>query len=179
MNTVSYEDKSLSELLVLSQKGDKLAYQRFFEKICPIIEKRVRKKVFNDNDISDVFQNVLLSIHQSLHTYDKKRSVYPWVYTITDRRIIDYIRKLSTKSAKETLTSDGDVTIFKDIAKYDMEEVSEVLNALPENLRGPIELTKIKGYSTKEAAEILKIKENALRTRISRAIKLLKDKGYG
>ncbi|MBL4594730.1 MAG: hypothetical protein JKX68_13085, partial [Flavobacteriales bacterium] len=55
-------------------------------------------------------------------SYDSKRPVLPWVSAIIERRIIDYIRKVTVRNAKETLTSDGDVTNFEADTKIIKEE---------------------------------------------------------
>jgi RNA polymerase sigma-70 factor (ECF subfamily) len=176
---------NLKQLLVLSQKGDQVAYHRFLLNILKIITQRVNKKLFNQNDTKDVTQEVLISIHKSLASYDSKREVMPWVMAITDRRIIDYIRKITRKNEFENLSFDGDVTKLaddtnnntEDLDSYHMTpEIQELLNTLPEQAKRAIELTKLEGYSTKEAAQVLGLKENALRTKISRGLASLRDR---
>jgi len=172
---MGYDAKDLSQLLASSQKGNRSDYQSFLTGIWPLIDSRVRKRVFNRDDVSDVTQEALLSIHKALATYDTKRSVLPWVIAITERRVVDYIRRTTRKNEMETLTADGDVTFYEAQTKLPTG-AHEILALLPEESRRAIELTKVEGYSTKEAAKILGIKENAVRTRISRAMSQLKEK---
>jgi len=174
---MSYTENQLSGLIVLSQKGDKKSYKSLLVALLPFVTKMIQKKVFNENDVSDVVQEVMISIHKSLPTYDAKRDVMPWVYTITQRRVIDYIRKVSRRATKEILTADGDVTFFAGETKLELDTESlKVLDLLPEQTRKAITLTKIEGHSTKEAALILGMKENALRTRVSRGMTMLKKR---
>ena len=172
---MTYNENKLRELLILAQTGDKESYRKFLEMVLPYISSMASKKVFEKNDVSDVIQEILMSIHKSLGTYDSKRAVMPWLTTISQRRIIDYIRKVSKRPELEGLTKDGDVTFLKDETKVSLD-TSEVLKHLPEDTQKAITLTKIEGHSTKEAADILGIKENALRTKISRGMTLLKKK---
>lgn len=164
----------LQSLLISTQNGDQAAYHQFLSLILPFVQKKAQYKVYKEDDISDVTQTILMSIHKSLHTYDSKRSPIPWLITIIDRRIIDYIRKITTITDNEQLTDEGDVTIFEGQTNTLLEENLEIFNCLSADLKKAIKLTKIEGHSTKEAAEILGVKENALRTRVSRALTIMK-----
>jgi RNA polymerase sigma-70 factor (ECF subfamily) len=171
---MTYDAQDLKQYMILSQKGDQDSYRSFLIEVVPLIESRVRRQLINKDDVSDVVQEVLISIHKSLATYDSKRDVLPWLMTITHRRIVDYIRKITRINDKEVLTSDGDVTYFEDHTKSSVVDLS-YFRKLSEETRSAIKLTKIEGYSTKEAAQMLGLKENALRTKISRGMSKLRD----
>ena len=163
----------LTELISKAQNGDKASYREFFNQLYPYIEGKVKNRIFNPSDISDVVQEVLISIHQSLNTYDPKYALAPWVNTICQRRIIDYIRKIS-RLEDFAQSEEFDVTNSIGAANINSEEEAyEVLNMVSPKYREVIVLTKIVGHSTAEAAKILGIKENALRTRVSRGFKEL------
>jgi RNA polymerase sigma-70 factor, ECF subfamily len=169
------QEKNIKELLISSQAGDKESYGEFLAMALIIIRKMTSKKIFNPGDREDVTQDALLGLHKSLNTYDSSRSCLSWIKAITHYKIVDYIRKVSKIQENEQITDEGDVTIFGAPAN-DYLETMEIFSEIPDSLKGPIILTKIKGYSTAEAAEMLQIKESALRTRVSRGIKLLKKK---
>lgn len=166
----------IRELLGLSQKGDSKAYHDFLTQVIPLISQIINIKVFNVNDREDVVQNVLIGIHRSLHTYDIKREVIPWVKAITHKKIIDYIRKKMSQLEKEVELKDFYATNQDRNTNLILKEQIELVYDLPDKYKKPIILTKLDGYSTKEVAEQLKINENALRTRISRGYKMLKEK---
>jgi RNA polymerase sigma-70 factor (ECF subfamily) len=170
-------DSDLKNLLLSARNGDKDSYREFLNLALPSITAHVRSKVFSPDDVDDVIQDVLFSIHKSLATYDQNRPIGPWLSTITHRKVVDYIRKTTRKAQYENVHETGDVTFYRDETNIEYEgSEEEILAQLPEQMRKPLRLTKIEGYSTKEAAELLGIKENALRTRVSRALKLLKQK---
>ncbi len=167
------DSDELKFLLVDAQSGNKNSYKKFYDKVLPIIIYIVNAKVFNPDDRNDVVQDALLGIHKSLQSFDSSRDPLPWVKTITNYKIIDYIRKISKKNEHETLTPEGDVTIYGLSANSSIEDL-RILGRLPESLRKPLMLAKLEGYSTTEIAGMMNIKENAVRTRISRAMKKLK-----
>lgn len=173
MNSTSYD---LQSLLIKSLNGDKTAYREFFVAITPLVES-IAHKAFNKDEVPDLMQEIFISIHKSLPSFDKNRPVKPWVVAIANRRVVDYIRKLSTRKDKESLTEDGDVTIYPSDAKpYTGIEVPPFLNFVSSETKEAILLTKYQGYSTDEAAKIMGVKSNALRTRISRGINLIRKK---
>ncbi len=157
--------------MIRSQQGDQNSYREFLALIYPIIQSKVKRKVFCDNDVHDVIQEVMVSIHQSLATYDSAYPIHPWLHTICQRRVIDYIRKTS----KFSELHDGqefDVTNHVGAANIESEvEKYELLDPLNEETKRAVIMTKVYGLSTAEAATELGIKENALRTRLSRAFK--------
>ena len=170
---MSNKKNPLDELLAQAQKGDQESYKKFLEEIIPIIEKMIHFKIFNSSDVPDIVQITLLNIHKSLETYDKSKSALTWVKAIAHYKILDYIRKKSKLDEKEELTFDGDVTNFSS-PENNTIEIPKILDQLPDKLREALVLVKIEGYSSKEAAQKLDIKEEAVRARVSRAIKQLK-----
>jgi RNA polymerase sigma-70 factor (ECF subfamily) len=175
-------NNNLKNLFIKSQAGDQNSYRELLTQLLPLIEFRVNRKVFEKKDCPDIIQEILLSIHKSLGSYDKRFDVKPWVVAICERRIVDYIRKVSRRNHNEILTIDGDVTSLGSTAKslietkVELDNLEVLMKDLPEESRQALLLTKLQGHSTKEAADIMGVQENALRTRISRSLSLLRDK---
>ncbi len=166
--------KDLNKLLIASQSGDKESYQRFLSWGLETAEKILRFKVFRSSDVDDIVQDVLLGVHRNLQTFDPGRDAKSWFLGILHKKLVDYIRKMSRLTEKEISSEALDVT-FSGPQTNDQLEAIEILEGLPENLAQPVILTKIYGHSTKEASDILGINENALRTRLSRSFKMIKE----
>lgn len=162
----------LKKLLVLAQSGERGPYERFLLKVTPYV-RTIVQKVFINDDRADVVQEVLLSIHKSLGSYDSKRPVLPWVSALANRRVVDYIRKTTSKKQLDEMLKDQNVT-NQQLDTKPFEEESLCLDSLPETTKRAILLTKVEGHSTEEAAQIIGIGPNALRTRVSRGIKKLR-----
>jgi RNA polymerase sigma-70 factor (ECF subfamily) len=54
--------------------------------------------------------------------------------------------------------------------------LEQLIPALPEELRHPLELSTVQELNSSEIAEVLNIPESSVRTRLMRARKLLKEK---
>lgn len=165
---------NIRSLLIAAQSGDQKAYRNLLEVLYPYVGSIVKRKVFDTNEVLDIQQDIILSIHRSLNTYDPDREPFPWINAITHRRIIDYIRKITRKNENEGHFKDGEVTIPTFDSNIKTEDI-EWLQEVNEETRHAILLTKVQGHSTAEAANMLGIKENALRTRVSRGIRKLKN----
>ncbi len=165
--------EEIKHLAVKAQKGDQKAYKSFLEEVYLYILKRCSKKIFYKDDREDVAQEILVSIHRGLNTFNPEKKITPWINAIIEFRSIDYFRKKSSIQSKEVQASEDEVTNLKAISNTQYEMI-DLINSLPKKYSRPILLTKVYGHSTREASLIMNIKENALRTRLSRAIKELR-----
>lgn len=164
----------LTRLLIASQAGDQDSYGQFLNWCLFKAGEIVGYKLFNQNDKDDVVQEVLMGVHKNLHTFDPGRDAKSWFLGILHKKLVDYYRRVTRTNEAEIKTEDLDVT-FASTPTNGKLEALEVFEGIPDNLLQPLILTKIHGHSTKEASEILGIKENALRTRLSRSFKMIKD----
>jgi RNA polymerase sigma-70 factor (ECF subfamily) len=64
-----------------------------------------------------------------------------------------------------------------ELAGRQMQQLLErLITALPDELRQPLELSTVQELNSAEMAEVMKIPEGSVRTRLFRARKLLKEK---
>lgn len=167
----------LNQLAAKSQKGDKTAYKALLLAITPRIVRFLRKSFSRDEVIEDVLQDILISLHRGLHTYQPDRDFLNWMYAIAKFRAIDQLRSRYRLKEKEVLTDTLDDHERKVTEEPDFSnEVRDALNKLPLKYREAIQLTKIDELSVKEAADRLKISESALKTRCSRGYRMLRKK---
>ena len=159
------------DLLIKSQDGDKAAYLQFLNECSAYLKLKIRKWINRPELAEELIQEVLIGIHKNLQTFDRSRSPEAWIMGITRFKVIDYFRKNPHKFQELS----GDVTNQEEFANSIMNSIIETLDELPENLKEALIMTKVEGLSTREAALKLGIKENALRTRLSRAMARLKE----
>ena len=156
-----------SELLIKAQDGDKRAYSLFLTECSVYLKLKIRKWINRPEVAEELIQEVLIGIHRNLQTYDPNRNAEAWIMGIARFKVIDYLRKNPHKFQELS----GDVTNSEEFTNSTIETLDE----LPENLKEALIMTKVEGLSTREAAVKLGIKENALRTRLSRAMSRLKE----
>jgi RNA polymerase sigma-70 factor (ECF subfamily) len=160
-------EKNLSALLERAQGGDRDAYEEFLLETLHFLRGALGRFVPRPEVREEIAQEVLIAVHKNLQTFVRGRRAEAWVMGIARYKVADYFR--ANPRQFEELADD--VTIAPDATK----DLEEALALLPENLRDALILTKIEGLSSKAAAGALGVRENALRTRVSRALAKLKE----
>ena len=159
----------------LTQGGDKDAYERLLVEMSPLVFNFVRKRVFNQNHVEDVFQEVLLSFHKAKHSYRTDLPFPPWFFAVIRNAVWAALKKNHKIGQREVPLED-----FFDIAALETTEdgvddrIHQALRAIPEMNRQAVEMLKLKGMSVETAAKTLGISKAALRVRAHRGYALLK-----
>lgn len=175
-------ESHLHSLITKALQGDKRAYAKFLKDICPLLRKIIAPRVNIATDIEDIVQEILLSIHKALPTYDPKRAVIPWLTAIVKFRLTDYLRKLYRRSEHQADISyeeieqtysnkeDKPVTASDKRSEY----IEEGLKALPEKQQEIMKLIHIEGYTSKEVAATLNMTTSAVKVTAHRIYKRLR-----
>jgi RNA polymerase sigma-70 factor (ECF subfamily) len=163
-----------------AQAGDKVAYASLLREILPLLRAMVRRTCRDPQDVDDVVQEVLLSLHAVRHTYDPARPFLPWLLTIARRRATDAIRRTSSRSAHETAvdvvpeTFSGPEPKIEQDSSDDRAAIEDALAGLTRGQREAVELLKVQGLSLKEAAALTGKSVSALKINVHRALQALR-----
>lgn len=165
-----------------AQRGDVTAYRQLLCTVTPRIRRIVaRQRAFaRAEDVEDLVQDVLLSLHAVRATYDPTRPFMPWLLAIVRNRLADGARRHRRTTAREVLIDDADVTFAAPAtnptpdASNSLEALDHALQALPAAQRQAIELVKLQELSLKEAASVSGTTIGALKVATHRAITALR-----
>jgi RNA polymerase sigma-70 factor (ECF subfamily) len=177
-------DQQLCELMRAAQAGDSAAYARLLQLITPRVRQIIaRRRGFTGaEDVEDLVQDVLLSIHAVRATYDTSRPFAPWLLAIVRNRLADGARRYARQAAHELVVEDLDVTFVETRtnthgAEYgDPEALNEAVKMLPAAQREAIVLLKLRELSLKEAAAVSGSSIAALKVATHRAMTALRKK---
>ncbi len=181
-------DAHLVELMTAAQAGQREAYERLLETITPILRRIVQRHrgFLRPDDIEDLVQDVLLSVHAVRMTYDPRQPFLPWLLAITRNRLADGGRRYARTSAHEIVVEDLDVTFATKVTNPldegygDVGALHHAIGALPAGQRQAIELVKLQEMSLREAAAVSGMTVGALKVAAHRAMaslrRLLKNK---
>src|SRR6267142_6839201 len=105
-------DNHFGELMQAAQSGDNGAYARLLDEITPRIRQIVRgqRRFLQSEDIEDLVQDILLSLHAVRATYDAQRPFMPWLLAITRNRLADGARRYARSAAHEIHVENMSVT---------------------------------------------------------------------
>lgn len=174
-------DQRWRSLMQASQDGDRAAYEALLTEIAPLLRAVTYRVWRSQQDVDDIVQDILLSIHTVRHTYDPARPFTPWLITIARRRIADAARRSSSISRHETLmdvlpeTASNTDHHAEHVSRDGVEHLYQALGQLGEGQREAVELLKIRGLSLKEASELSGKSVPALKVNMHRALKSLRE----
>jgi len=187
MSKSEKDETYLADLMRDAQSGVAAAYLELLEDITPRLRRIIRRQrsFLGTEDIEDLVQDILLSVHSVRATYDPERPFMPWLLAITRNRLADGARRYSRKGAKEIQVGDMEVTFQTASTNMVMEDYGDpealrsAVNSLPAGQREAIEMLKLREMSLKEASAASGVSIVALKVATHRAMnalrKLMKD----
>ncbi|TAM35860.1 MAG: sigma-70 family RNA polymerase sigma factor [Burkholderiaceae bacterium] len=169
-----------SSLMTQAQGGDRDAYRRLLEAITPYLRSLAARRIGNRGDVEDTVQDILLTVHTVRRSYDPARPFGPWLVTIANRRIVDWLRQRGRSSAHETSFEPEHETLQASSANLQEEAVDarvlrEAVGRLPAGQRDAIRMLKLEEMSLKEAAQASGVSVAALKVATHRALKKLRE----
>jgi RNA polymerase sigma-70 factor, ECF subfamily len=135
--------------------------------------------VRNTHDAEDIVQETFLRLHRS-GSWQQVEDERALLARIAWRLAVDRVR--SNGRGKEAAALEADLTSREPspeqrVLMADRDAtVRRLIDALPEELRLPLALSGMEGLTSRQIAGIMGIPEGTVRTRISRARELVKQK---
>lgn len=177
----------------VAQDGDEAAYATLLRELLPVLRRTIgaRWPSAPSDEVEDLVQEVLISVHRVRGTYDPARPFLPWLLAIVRNRMADAARKHGRTSAKDVDIEALDVTSAGPSANadaglepdstLDVEALKAAVAALPPGQRQAITLLKLQEMSLNEAADASGVSVGALKVATHRAMlslrRMLKGRG--
>jgi len=182
MSEITDQDRHLANLMRLTQGGDGAAYAELLTKVVPLVRNVVRQRVhrLQRQDVEDIAQDVLLSLHAARATYDPGRPFLPWLMAIARNRAADAARRGARRIANEVASDPLPETFPVEGANLphetygDGQALARAMADLPSGQRRAIELTKLREMPLKEAAAVSGTSVGALKVAVHRGISALR-----
>lgn len=175
------ENEHLSALMRAAQGGDQVAYSTLLALLIPILQRAVRRyrSYLQPQDVEEIVQETLISMHQIRATYDPDRPFLPWLLAIARHRMMDSARRYVRRAANEeavgmlTETFPGAEANSEQESYRDPEELRQAIGRLPAGQRRAVELLKLEELSLKEASARTGLSISALKVAVHRGMKAL------
>lgn len=161
------------------QAGDEAAYRHALTLIAQRLRGYLRRRLQDTPDeVEDMVQEVLLSLHAHRGSYDGTVPLSAWVQAIARHRLIDHWRRQGRRP--ETLALPEDEAAWGELA-HDGEtpqhearrDLRQLLQTLPDAQRRAIELVHLAGLTNAEAAAVTGASESAVKVQVHRGLKRL------
>jgi RNA polymerase sigma-70 factor, ECF subfamily len=164
------EDK-LRALMLAGIGGHSEAYQTLLRLCAARLRSYFGRRLLGrDYDVEDLVQETLIAIHRKRATYNPSLPFTAWLHGIARYRLIDFLR--ADKRRLEVPVDDefeltGPAAFDAALAEVDLEKL---LAGLTPNQVAAIRLTRIEGYSVREAAEISGQSEPSIKVNVHRGL---------
>jgi RNA polymerase sigma factor (sigma-70 family) len=178
----AHPDADFGGLMAAANAGQSEAYARLLRALTPILRQLIRRRrgFAGSDDVEDLVQDVLLSVHSARATYDPSRPFMPWLLAIVQHRIADASRRHARQAAREVAFDETSVTFaaaetntfLDDFAAADA--LRAAVQGLPRGQRQAIELLKLQEMSLSEASAATGTSVGALKVATHRAMAALR-----
>jgi RNA polymerase sigma-70 factor (ECF subfamily) len=130
--------------------------------------------VSNRDSVEEIINDSFLKVFNNLHKYDNTQPFKAWLRTIVVNTAIDYYRRNQKYQVYENVEKTNIVDLEEDaISKISAEEILAYVQKLPPSYRMAFTLYVIDGYSHREIADMLGIKEGTSKSNLQDARKKL------
>ena len=162
---------------VTREKGFRALIQKYQQKLY----WHIRRMVLNHDDADDVLQNTFIKVNRSLENFERKSSLFTWMYRIATNETLTYLEKNKkyTYDALDDMTEHPAISKLKADPYFEGDELSlkleEVMQQLPEKQRVVFQMRYYDEMPYKEIAEILQTSEGALKASYHHAMKKIEE----
>lgn len=143
-----------------------------------------RLGVRNDDDQTDLLQDIFIKTYKNLNGYDQTLQFSSWIYRIAHNEAVSHFRKRSVRPEGNSVLEGDDVVsliasgddLMKELtANDDGRVLGEALKHLDEKYHDIIVLRYFEGKEYEEIADILLLPIGSVATRLFRAKAKLKE----
>lgn len=161
----------------MASRPRKLTFIEVYEQSFSAVWAYGRARGLVGADLEDVVQEVFVVVHKRLHTFEGRSSVNTWVVGIAVNVIRSFRRRRATRKLGDDIEQFPEVEAphstpgQRTEAKRDAEFLFTVLDTLSEAQREIFLLVEVQEISVVDAARILEVNEETLRSRLRAARK--------
>ena len=174
------------EVIAQAQSGESFAMKKLVEEYAPIVYKFAFQICRSQDLAENAMQETFLSVLKNLRQFDNRSKISTWLYTIVSNHCLMHIRR----EKKDRFVSLDEMTITADEEHFvqhgdnphehtersDTKHLLErAIEKLEPDYRIVFALRDIEGLSTEEVAAITNLSIPALKSRLHRARKFLRE----
>ena len=146
--------------------------KEILEKYSDMVYRIALNRCRNKENAEDVFQDVFVKYSEKMPNFENEEHEKAWFIRVT----INLTKNLYTSSWNTKNVELDENIVFEREEEYD---VYSAINVLPPNYKTVIYLFYYEGYKVSEISVLMKANENTVKTWLSRAREMLKEKLEG
>lgn len=177
--------KNESQLIARAIKNHRASQQRLYEIHSGKMLSVCRMYIKDLHHAEEVMLNGFFKVFSHLKNFKHEGSFEGWIRKIMIRESISFLRSRKRLDLKDEGLESYSGTSDDFQSKMDVEEIQQLIDALPEGYRLVFVMFAVEGYKHHEIAEILEITEGTSKSQLFKARKILQEQlsakftGYG
>jgi len=98
----------LGTLMLAAQAGDRQAYRQLLDAVALRLRRLIRRRApwMPEDEVEDLVQETLISVHLARASYDPARPFMPWLAAIARHRMADAARRFARRAALDLAAGD-------------------------------------------------------------------------
>jgi RNA polymerase sigma-70 factor (ECF subfamily) len=185
---VAAGDRPADDALVCkAQEGDRAAFDQLVRKYQGKLLRVLSRMTYDQADAQDIVQETFIRAYRALPSFRREASFYTWLFRIGINSARNHrMAKMLRADVSQQLVLEPDeapdegkavpddhspVALLEN--KQTLMALSDVLDAMPAHLSGPLLLCELEGLSYLEIAQVMKCPIGTVRSRIFRARELI------
>jgi RNA polymerase sigma-70 factor (ECF subfamily) len=170
------DEQQLRTLMVAYQQGAYEAFEDLYRALHGPVKGFLSRATLDRSRVDDLTQEVFLQVHRARHTYDAAYPVLPWVFAIA-RHV--HLMDLRTRARRPRYVSDEETAepgVRADAERFlEGAPVRHALGQVSPDRRRALLMHHVGGWSFREIAQKLGVRESAAKLRSSRGLQQLRD----
>ena len=172
------QEPHLRALMLAGVDGDASAHKVLLKKLSTHLRayfmNQLRRIGRGPAEAEDLTQETLIAVHTRRHMYDRTQLFTPWVQAIARYRLADYLRRTKVSARHVDIGEVQDALCEEEaIGTESRLDLDTLLAQLPPKMRRAIELVKLGGLTTREAAAESGMSPSAVKVSAHRGVKAL------
>ncbi|MCB0352952.1 MAG: sigma-70 family RNA polymerase sigma factor [Bdellovibrionales bacterium] len=179
-----------SQLVEMFKRGEEGAFLELLNRYSEKVHNLALRITRNEQDTEEILQDVFITVHTKIDTFQGKSAFSSWLYRITANTAFMKLRnrkKHSAVSLEELCSTGGeaqshwqrsdasDVNFIS--SRHEMrQEIEEAIQVLPEEYKMIFILRDVDGLSNQEVGEVLGLSVPAVKSRLHRSRLMLRKK---
>ncbi len=162
------------EIIEKCLTGSPAAQRKLYDKLAPKMFALCLRYCANREDAQDALQEGFIKVFQHLKKYNDLGSFEGWVRKIMVNTSLTLIQKRKNKRTQPDTFLEFIAINTETISNLSANELLDLVKQLPDGYRAVFNLYVIEGYSHKEIAKLLNIKESTSRSQLLKSRKMLR-----
>ena len=177
-NALNDQEREIIEQL---KDGSKDAFRLMFDEVGPKIYAFALSYLKNEFEAEELLQEVFLKLWEVRSSLDSSRNLKSFLFKICINLIYDFIRRKNIEQvyldySEKNNPSSGDNTWHEVIYNDMLNNLQQLIAAMPEQRQRIFRLSKEDGLSNEEIADRLNLSKRTVENQLYRAVSFLKEK---